>query len=412
MVLPSQSARPTFRRSHMFRRRRNSIIKFVVIAAIVVAVPAWLAYSMLSGDDGERETTTENGANLTSNQASNQATNQSTTAPPTIRDPERPAAGSAPPREPQGISNPNLLGNTGGNTGQNTPPAGGSTPTAPNQGGAGNFGTGGGDAGASNVSFAELKRVREYYSEGFRLFSEDPVRAREFLSRAYVSGLLPAEDEKRVRVNLARLNETLVFSRTVVPGDPFAQSYTVQPNDSLSGIVSKRSLLIDHRLLARINNLKNPNTIRLGQQLKLITGPFHLVVHKNAYRADLFLGDADERVFVRSFDVGLGESNTTPVGTFRVRPNSKLINPEWTNPRTGQRFAADDPKNPIGEYWIGLEGIDAVSKTFEAYGIHGTIEPNSIGGQMSMGCIRMRDEDIAIVYESLVENASVIEIRP
>lgn len=412
MVLPSQSARPTFRRSHMFRRRRNSIIKFVVIAAVVIAIPAWLAYSMLTGGDGEGDTTGQSGTNLTSNQTAN----QNTTAPPTIRDPERPAGESAPPRQPEGISNPNLLGNAGsnrtGNTGGTTPPAGGSTPTGTNQSGNNTFGSGSGDVGSSDVSFAEVKRVRELYSEGFRLFSDDPVRAREFLSRAYVSGLLPAEDEKRVRVNIARLNETLVFSRTVVPGDPFAQSYTVRPNDSLSGIVSQRSLLIDHRLLARVNNLKNPNNIRLGQELKLITGPFHLVVHKNAYRADLFIGDADDRVFVRSFDVGLGEGNSTPVGTFRVRPNSKLINPEWTNPRTGERFTADDPKNPIGEYWIGLEGIDAVSKTFEAYGIHGTIEPNSIGRQMSMGCIRMRDEDIAIVYEALVENASVIEIRP
>jgi len=61
----------------------------------------------------------------------------------------------------------------------------------------------------------------------------------------------------------------------------------------------------------------------------------------------------------------------------------------------------NDPKNPLGERWIDLG---------DSYGIHGTIEPDSIGTAASRGCIRLRDADIIEVYNFLV-NGSLVEIR-
>jgi lipoprotein-anchoring transpeptidase ErfK/SrfK len=124
----------------------------------------------------------------------------------------------------------------------------------------------------------------------------------------------------------------------------------------------------------------------------------------------VYIGEGPERVFVRTFAVGLGEYDSTPVGRFRVRQSSKLINPEWVNPRTGQRFLTDDPANPIGERWIGLEGVSESVRDLGGYGIHGTIEPQTIGHQASMGCIRMLPDDIELVYELLVETLSTVEI--
>ena len=65
----------------------------------------------------------------------------------------------------------------------------------------------------------------------------------------------------------------------------------------------------------------------------------------------------------------------------------------------------------MGEFWIGLSGTDgqAVGKT--SYGIHGTIDPSSIGKQESMGCIRMKNEDVAQVFEMLVEGKSTVTVR-
>src|SRR5690606_20220819 len=116
-------------------------------------------------------------------------------------------------------------------------------------------------------------------------------------------------------------------------------------------------------------------------------------------------------MYITSRRVGLGEDSGTPTGVFRVRRDSKLVNPYWTNPRTGEQFDADDPKNPIGEHWIGLEGL-ADAAAFAGYGMHGTTDPESIGDQRSMGCVRMLPDDVALVYEMLAEQISYVHIVP
>ncbi|MEM7229855.1 MAG: L,D-transpeptidase family protein [Planctomycetota bacterium] len=239
-----------------------------------------------------------------------------------------------------------------------------------------------------------------------------PLEARRMLTMAYESGELNAQHAQETRDALNDLNDRLVFSPEIVPGDPFAMQYTIQSGDTLAKIRKKNGLAIDWRLLARINRIANPRNIRIDQRIKLLTGPFHAVVNKRDYRMDIYMGEDNDRVFVRSFDVGLGEFNATPLGVFKVRTDSKLINPEWANPRTGEKFEPDDPMNPIGEHWLGLEGLSEHVRDLKGYGIHGTIEPNSIGKQESMGCVRLVAEDIELVYELLTEEASLIEIVP
>ena len=114
---------------------------------------------------------------------------------------------------------------------------------------------------------------------------------------------------------------------------------------------------------------------------------------------------------IRSFNVGLGEAGSTPVGSFIV--HSKVQGGGYTNPRTGEVFAPGDPKNPIGKYWMGLRGTDDKTLTARGYGIHGTIDPTSVGKQMSMGCVRMGDEDIATLYKLLSDGQTTqVVIQP
>jgi lipoprotein-anchoring transpeptidase ErfK/SrfK len=161
-----------------------------------------------------------------------------------------------------------------------------------------------------------------------------------------------------------------------------------------------------------VNGIANPSGLRVGQSLKLPRGAFHGEVRKGEYRLNIFMGDGADRVMVASYPIGLGELNSTPTGTFMVRPRSKLIDPEWRNPRTGEFYAANDPKNPIGERWIGLKGIEPHNKGFEGYGIHGTVDLDSIGQQRSMGCVRMRPGDVEVVYELMTEPNSTVTIAP
>lgn len=238
--------------------------------------------------------------------------------------------------------------------------------------------------------------------------------ARVSFSRALMHPDATRADQESLRSKLATINEDLIFSPKILAGDSFSESYTVQSGDSLVRIAKRREVAVDWRFIQRINRITNPNALRLGQKLKLVRGPFHAIVHKDEFRLDLFTGSPDEPenwLFVKSFKVGLGESNSTPLGSFTIKKNSKVVNPPWTNPRTGEKFGADDPKNPIGEFWLGFEGLGDAA-IYKSYGLHGTIDPDSVGLQKSMGCVRMLPDDIALMYEMLVEQVSVVKIVP
>lgn len=246
------------------------------------------------------------------------------------------------------------------------------------------------------------------------LKQNDPLAARQALWDAM---RMPGLDELELSVLRARLtdlNKDLVFGARHVAGDPLSELYTVQAGDALSRIARTRGLTTHWKLIQRVNGLSRPDRIRVGQRLKLLPGPFHVVVNKGAFRLDLFHGPTErpeEWVFIRSFDVGLGEGDSTPIGHFIVRANGKLENPGWVNPRNpSEKYGPDDPENPIGDFWIGLDGLgDAAA--YSGYGLHGTIDPGSIGKERSMGCVRMLPDDIALMYELLGEGQSLVQIR-
>ncbi len=240
----------------------------------------------------------------------------------------------------------------------------------------------------------------------------DLVMARKVLSRVVLDGRASAAERAVARERAAQINQELVFSSKVDKQDPLSEIYTIQSGDSLQRIVARSGLAVDWRLIQRVNGIANPNLIKVGQKLKLIHGPFHVIVNKGAYRLDLFSGSPGEPeswIYIRSYTVGLGKGDSTPSGSYVVKQDSKLTNPYWVNPRTGERFQADDPMNPIGERWVGIKGVGESAGNV-GYGLHGTIDPSSIGNQESMGCVRLLPDDIEQVYEFLVEQVSIVQI--
>jgi lipoprotein-anchoring transpeptidase ErfK/SrfK len=236
------------------------------------------------------------------------------------------------------------------------------------------------------------------------------VQARRVLHQA-MQGPVAPDDAATIRLEMERLNQTLVFSPLIEEGDELAEAYVIQTGDVLAKIARKYQ--VPWEFMAKINSV-NPSRIQIGKRLKAVKGPFHVTVHKSAFRLDVFAGGTGEAggVFIRSFRVGLGEFDSTPTGRFIVKRGGKRDNPEWVNPRTGQRFHSDDPKNPLGEHWVGLRGDDEQTKLMAGYGIHGTIEPQTIGTQASMGCVRLMPEDIGLLYTMLEEEASKVTIAP
>ena len=252
---------------------------------------------------------------------------------------------------------------------------------------------------ASPLSDAKLK-----------LDGKDLLSARQILNEGLVSGRLSGSEADSAKKQIEEINETLVFSAKKFPDDPWAGSYQVVGGERLGTIANKHA--VSWELLSRVNGI-TPKKLRSGQWIKVFKGPFHAVVYKSQFRMEIYLGapGGEGSMYVRSFPVGLGKDNSTPTGLWICKAGDKIRNPRYYPPRGGDILAPDDPKNPLGGYWIAIEGLDGQAVGKESYGIHGTIDPSSIGHMESMGCIRLKAEDISWVFDLLVDGKSKVLIK-
>lgn len=166
------------------------------------------------------------------------------------------------------------------------------------------------------------------------------------------------------------------------PDLPVNEPYLVEFGDTLESIGKKYK--VPWQFLARLNRIPD-GKIQAGQRLKVLTGPFSAVVDVR----DFALTVHAHGWFVKRYAIGVGRENKTPKGEYTVL--TKLENPKWYNPDGGE-IDSDDPLNPLGEYWLGIG---------DHLGIHGTIDPDSIGKAASRGCIHMADADIEEVFHFL-----------
>lgn len=242
-----------------------------------------------------------------------------------------------------------------------------------------------------------------------KLESGDLVTARDRVNAAIADGSLGGEPLEQAKQFVAGLNEKIIFGTQKFPADPYNTTWKVEPGTALWKLAKRFDVTAE--LLCRVNGLKDASKLRAGVTIKAIQGPFHLVVSKHKFTADLYLGapGGAGSMYLKTFKVGLGSDNSTPTGTWIV-DTGKVVNPVYYSSRGEGTIAADDPKNPLGERWMPLKGIEGACVGQESYGIHGTIDPSSIGKNMSMGCIRLLDADITELYDLLVEQKSKVRV--
>jgi lipoprotein-anchoring transpeptidase ErfK/SrfK len=116
--------------------------------------------------------------------------------------------------------------------------------------------------------------------------------------------------------------------------------------------------------------------------------PIRLEIRLNSRQAILYQGD----VPIKRYPIGIGRPGwETPKGNFRVLQMKR--NPTWISPFTDEAISPNDPRNPLGGYFIGFwtNGRNWI-------GFHGTLDPNSIGNAASHGCIHMRTSDLKDLY--------------
>ena len=247
--------------------------------------------------------------------------------------------------------------------------------------------------------------VRRRVEAGLQARSKgEALAARNLLAGAVGAGL-PEAEESVVRSALVELVQGSVFSPERLEGDPLAGVHVVQGGEVLARIARDYKVTAD--LLAYINAIADKNHIRIGQRLKVVQGPFHAIIRKDQHVCLVFLQDT----LVAEYPVGLGEYGRTPTGEWLV--SDKLENPTYYPPasRGGDIIAADDPQNPLGEYWVGLKGISGEAIGQIGYGIHGTIEPETVGRNVSMGCVRLLNEDMVMLFKMLTADHSHVVIK-
>jgi len=192
---------------------------------------------------------------------------------------------------------------------------------------------------------------------------------------------------QKAEESLENLNIKILFSPTITQGFLI---YEVQKGDTVTKIAKRFNTTKDYIINA--NGLTD-GIIKVGRKLKLPNTKFSIVVDKS--QSILTLKSNGE--ILKTYKVATGKNSSTPAGTFTI--TNKLIDPPWYPPAGGV-IPAGDPKNVLGSRWLGI------SKP--GYGIHGTIEPESIGKSVTEGCVRMKNTDVEELYTIIPEGTEVI----
>lgn len=176
---------------------------------------------------------------------------------------------------------------------------------------------------------------------------------------------------------IEELNIKLLFSPTLTPKSIL---YEIKPGDTLTKIA--KEFATTPELIIKSNHLTT-DKILPSRKIKVWTAPFSILVDKS--QNTLILKTKDEEI-IKTYVVSTGMNNSTPVGNFKII--NRLINPTWY--KAGAVVPAGSPENILGTRWLGFD--------LPGYGIHGTTDPQSLGKQITQGCIRMSNAEVEELY--------------
>lgn len=165
---------------------------------------------------------------------------------------------------------------------------------------------------------------------------------------------------------------------------PFEGYYIVQPGDTLSKIAARYGVSV--QTLLSLNGLSNPDRIWVGQRLRIgkaepapnqpaPTAGRWIDVNLRTQRLTAYQGNTP--VFSALISGGL-PATPTVVGRFAIY--SKLTSTRMTGPG------------------YDLPGVPYTMYFYKGYAIHGTYWHNNFGRPMSHGCVNMRTQDAAWLF--------------
>ena len=202
-----------------------------------------------------------------------------------------------------------------------------------------------------------------------------------------------------------------IITATPTPTQVPITYYTVQPGDTLEKIAQEHDL--NWLQLANYNQLSNPNSLQIGQIIKISHDPEDYEDISPYYQAEIYQAKENEKhilvvlseqrlytyegdTLLNSYLISSGTANyPTVTGVFKV-----WIKLESTTMSGGSGADAYYlPDVPYTMYFYG------------DYGIHGTYWHNNFGTPMSHGCVNMRTEDAQEVFE-WAEVGTIVQVIP
>lgn len=177
--------------------------------------------------------------------------------------------------------------------------------------------------------------------------------------------------------------------------------HAIVTGDLLDKLARKYGTTSD--LIAKANGISNPNTIKIGDRLRILNKPnFEITVSKSQ---NWLLVTMNGKFFKR-YTVGTGRYNRTPVGTFKI--DDKIVEPSWWT--DGREIPYGDKENILGTRWMRIVATGNTPPA-SGYGIHGTWDNTSLGQQSSAGCVRMANADVEELYTYIPKGTAVTIIE-
>ncbi len=152
---------------------------------------------------------------------------------------------------------------------------------------------------------------------------------------------------------------------------------------------------------------KKMNPIYLPQEVDYSGNEKPGTIVIDTHRNFLYLVERDGKA--RRYGVGTGKPGFEWAGTHKItakrewpdwRPPAEMIAREKAKGRYLPTYLAGGIENPLGARALYIGST--------LYRIHGTNQPWTIGGSVSSGCIRMRNQDVVDLYERVPVGTTVV----
>jgi lipoprotein-anchoring transpeptidase ErfK/SrfK len=230
-----------------------------------------------------------------------------------------------------------------------------------------------------------------------------PVVVSPDLSAPWVLQLQGAPRVRAPRMNAPRTDAARVTRQVrpvALPRMRAGQPAAVQPDRTRTAAVQKparRMIMVPKQ----INPIYLPQEVNYDGSEK--TGTIVIDTRDN------FLYLVEKNGKARRYGVGTGKPGFEWAGTHKItakrewpdwRPPAEMIAREAAKGRHLPTMLPGGIENPLGARALYIGST--------LYRIHGTNQPWTIGGAVSSGCIRMRNEDVVDLYERVPVGTTVV----